>query len=967
MQDLINTNFLYDKGSGIEKGRTLQAESWQEEGEFCIRLKIDFNPLLLYWSPFNFPAVLSVKKICGAQIAGHNAYKVSDGLYYFILDDSFFYLRLEENATEILIVCDVEKLNISDQRELIRENAELYRNLEYRLSEAEKKVESLQNDLECITNSTIWKKTEPLRKWKDNKRNEKENLSSDDEFAREDTSKEIEKLLHSNIDTVRMKENLLIIEGWVICIEHGIREAKLILEDEYEIRHSYNIDLKSRCDVADAIGVNFIGDCGIDFCAVYESYSSQKILLGLNIDGKWYEIDTQKMIPSTTTDAGGMFYLEQYHGEEAPLDYLRFCEKNISSQEKSEYDISKWKADVIVPIYNGMQYLPTLFTGIEQTKVDYRLILVDDCSSDEQIYPYLDKYAQKDKRVLLLRNKENMGFVASVNRALKETEHHVVLINTDVELPKGWLERMLAPVYANEKVASVTPFSNSATIFSFPCFCEDNPLFMGLDVNAIDKVFKRLIPRNVEVPTGVGFCMTLNKNVLAQIGDFDQETFAKGYGEENDWCQRAIMAGYQNVCAENLFVYHNHGGSFDSEIKKQFIKENRVKLMHKYPEYGLDVEEFCRRDPNQDIRIYAKFELMFFSDVPVVLAFNHDMGGGADSYLDEKLSLEMNEGKMVAIVSFNKLSGCYKLRLRFGENEVQIIVHSRKEIMAILHKRSYEQIWINELSTFRELEQWLCDIVDLRKNNAKNLRMLIHDYFSICPSLNLVDTSCRYCGMPRDTEICARCLVDNKYIFNDECHDIVKWRQNFGKVLEICDEVFVFSEDSKKRMQTIYPILQNIRLVPHYVEPLPVVHKDDKTTDTINIGILGLISEHKGLSVLKGMIAYLEAHSDINMHLVLIGDTVEELCSPVLTTTGRYKREDIPQLTLENDVDIFFIPSVCPETFSYTTSEIMFMDMPIAVFDIGAPAERVKNYKKGLIISRVDIEELIQNLYQFAK
>ena len=49
---------------------------------------------------------------------------------------------------------------------------------------------------------------------------------------------------------------------------------------------------------------------------------------------------------------------------------------------------------------------------------------------------------------------------------------------------------------------------------------------------------------------------------------------------------------------------------------------------------------------------------------------------------------------------------------------------------------------------------------------------------------------------------------------------------------------------------------------------------------------------------------------------------------------------------MEEDIDLFFIPSIWPETFSYTTSEIMSMHMPVAVFPIGAPVERVKFTKK---------------------
>ena len=72
---------------------------------------------------------------------------------------------------------------------------------------------------------------------------------------------------------------------------------------------------------------------------------------------------------------------------------------------------------------------------------------------------------------------------------------------------------------------------------------------------------------------------------------------------------------------------------------------------------------------------------------------------------------------------------------------------------------------------------------------------------------------------------------------------------------------------------------------------------------------------------------------------------------------------------MQYDIDAFLIPSIWPETFSYTTSEIMSMDMPIAVFNLGAPVERVQEYSKGLILGDpdMDVAELVQTLYKFAQ
>ena len=73
----------------------------------------------------------------------------------------------------------------------------------------------------------------------------------------------------------------------------------------------------------------------------------------------------------------------------------------------------------------------------------------------------------------------------------------------------------------------------------------------------------------------------------------------------------------------------------------------------------------------------------------------------------------------------------------------------------------------------------------------------------------------------------------------------------------------------------------------------------------------------------------------------------------------------LPSLLIEHDIDILFIPSICPETFSYTAEEAMQMNMPVAVFDIGAPAERVRKYPKGLVISEIDAGVAINEITNY--
>ena len=71
--------------------------------------------------------------------------------------------------------------------------------------------------------------------------------------------------------------------------------------------------------------------------------------------------------------------------------------------------------------------------------------------------------------------------------------------------------------------------------------------------------------RTVDLPTAVGFCMCIRRACLDQVGLFDAERFGRGYGEENDFCMRAAGAGWRNVLAGDVFVYHEGAVSFSGE------------------------------------------------------------------------------------------------------------------------------------------------------------------------------------------------------------------------------------------------------------------------------------------------------------------------------------------------------------------------------------------------------------------
>jgi hypothetical protein len=141
--------------------------------------------------------------------------------------------------------------------------------------------------------------------------------------------------------------------------------------------------------------------------------------------------------------------------------------------------------DIIVPVYGAAaefeRCLGRLFAHTVWTA--HRLVIVDDCGPDFPPAKHLEQEAAKHRvPMLILRNPVRRGFVGSVNRAMALSERDVVLLNSDTEVIPGWLGKLQQAAYSSPEIATVTPFSNDATICSLPQFLEANSLPAGYDL-----------------------------------------------------------------------------------------------------------------------------------------------------------------------------------------------------------------------------------------------------------------------------------------------------------------------------------------------------------------------------------------------------------------------------------------------------------------------------------------------------
>lgn len=637
---------------------------------------------------------------------------------------------------------------------------------------------------------------------------------------------------------------------------------------------------------------------------------------------------------------------------------------NKNNSIKSE-EIMK-QIDIIVPVYNAYEFTEECIKSvIKNTDLTaHTLVLINDKSPDEKILPMLLKYKKEnsDKKIVVLDNEQNMGFVKTVNKGMKYSENDVILLNSDTEVTSNWIEKIQKCAYSNEYIATVTPLTNNGTIASVPNFGVDNELPENMTLEEYAKMIEKISKnRYPELTTGNGFCMYIKRNVINELGLFDDETFGKGYGEENDFCYRALDHGYTNVLCDNTFIYHKGTQSFKKEnltaSRAALIEEHMNLLRKKHPIYVQKTDNFIANNPIRDIQENVSLNLQLYGKKRILYLVNEweanmEMTGGTSLHIKD-IIMANNKNNIASFVlapDKNDLSR-FKLYLytdKYGReianfktdiNQYGQITYTNNRYKEML-ENIFDSFKIDILHVHHFLFQTF-DAIDIAKQRNIYSVITLHDLYMICPSINMIYKNI-YCEYDKEKD-CSKCL-HIRYGVNSNI--IENWQETCKKVLEKFDKIIVPSENTKSIFEKVYKNLK-FEVVEHGVKVIEVKNKQQKEEiKSFNVAFVGAMAIHKGGNILKDLI---KTNNNSNIKIHLFGKS--EL--PELTKNrknyinhGPYKRGELPQLLIDNNIDLVCIFATWPETYSYTLTECYMAHVPVLTFDIGAVGDRVK--KDGL-------------------
>jgi GT2 family glycosyltransferase/glycosyltransferase involved in cell wall biosynthesis len=652
-------------------------------------------------------------------------------------------------------------------------------------------------------------------------------------------------------------------------------------------------------------------------------------------------------------------YLEQYpelkQSQENPLiHYLKvgrihgFVQLKKSVEDKQQYlpvgssdkpaVVPQVNVAIIVCVYRGLTITKSCLESVLAATYQHspRVIVINDNSPDTDLVEYLNSLGEQPG-LEVYTNERNLGYTTSVNRGVELAgDYDVVLLNSDTEVGGDWLDRLVRQAYVADDIGTVTPFSNNATICSYPTIAGVSSLPQGETTSSLDNIFAKINSgRAVEIPTAVGFCMYIKRACLVDVGSFDEITFGRGYGEENDFCMRATQRGWRHMLAADTFVFHVGEISFaESAAQGKAVAMNTLRA--KYPDYEKLIADFVQRDPARPFRLAATAGQYRFSGKPVILLISHNLGGGTERHIQELQTQIKACGARALLLRSNSPTSLVTLVSSEPDDSFEISFAPEIDfdfLVAMLQSCGVSRIHIHHLIGLD------LDVERLIRELNVPFDFTAHDYYAICPQVQLVTAKGRYCGEP-DMAACNACIVARP---SNGASDILTWRKAQEWIFLRADRVICPSQDTANRLAHYQPP-ERILMIPHEAHHWPIAQKPslDKS-ELLRIVLLGWLGSHKGADLVAEVVnAAFQVRAKLEFHL--IGDWEKPpFIHPgaKLVVTGRYQEADLARLIAEANPHIIWFPAQWPETYSYTLSSALNSALPIVAPQLGAFHERL--------------------------
>jgi GT2 family glycosyltransferase/glycosyltransferase involved in cell wall biosynthesis len=243
---------------------------------------------------------------------------------------------------------------------------------------------------------------------------------------------------------------------------------------------------------------------------------------------------------------------------------LDFAAANTWQRRSEDFDAAIRElfplASIAIATYNNLPLNKACLHSIAQETdyPNYEVIVVDNGSTDGTA-EWLVEAAQRDRRLKVICNRENRGFAAANNQALRRARgEFLCLLNNDTLATRGWLSTLIGRLRKTPGLGLVGPVSNNVgNAAKVPAGYRNVAQLPRWAETYCRRHDGEVVPAEM-----LGFfCVVMPREVYERVGELD-ERFGLGYFEDDDYCRRVRDAGYTFGFVRDAFVHHWQEASF---------------------------------------------------------------------------------------------------------------------------------------------------------------------------------------------------------------------------------------------------------------------------------------------------------------------------------------------------------------------------------------------------------------------
>jgi GT2 family glycosyltransferase/glycosyltransferase involved in cell wall biosynthesis len=296
-----------------------------------------------------------------------------------------------------------------------------------------------------------------------------------------------------------------------------------------------------------------------------------------------------------------------------------------------------------------------------------------------------------------------------------------------------------------------------------------------------------------------------------------------------------------------------------------------------------------------------------------------------------------------------------KLESYFLESAIEPVSHRNPEYDDVVGRWLIQYSF--DLVHIRHIGWHSLGLLDVSKLLKIPTAFSFHDFYTICPTVKLLDNEMKYCGghCTGTNGNCTPELWGEEEIPPLKNAWVYQWQRNFSEALEKCDAFITTTFAAKSIITETYVSTTNkpFHVIPHGRDFTHFNYSYDKlhSDEALRVLIPGNIGPAKGMN----QIIELSEHAvKNNFEIHLLGAVSGKLRRiaengklPNLILHGAYNREDFPKLVSKINPHIGAVLSIWPETFCHTLTELWASGLPVIGFEIGAVGDRINDTSAG--------------------